>query len=104
MDFYHPGRDVSLVAHGDDFTFCGVEEELVWIRDLLASWLEINVRANLGGEHCPFNSHRCQSLPNRLNTTSIVPNTALGQRVLSSFAGIVVALTIKLTIHVVIGN
>ena len=27
--FYHPGRDLSLAVHGDDFTFCGLEENLL---------------------------------------------------------------------------
>eukprot|EP00973_Karenia_brevis_P007738 1050927-Karenia_brevis.AAC.1 len=30
--FYHKGRDLSLVVHGDDFTFCGLEEDLKRIR------------------------------------------------------------------------
>ena len=46
--FYHPGRDLSLAVHGDDFTFCGLEEDLFWIRDLMASWFDIKVRAILG--------------------------------------------------------
>ena len=46
--FYHADRDISLAVHGDDFTFCGLEEDLVWIRDLMASWFEIKVRAMLG--------------------------------------------------------
>lgn len=46
--FYHPGRDVSLSVHGDDFTFCGVEEDLIWIRGLMESWFDIKVRAMLG--------------------------------------------------------
>lgn len=46
--FYHPGRDVSCVVHGDDFTFCGVEEDLVWIEALMKSWFEVKVRAKLG--------------------------------------------------------
>ena len=29
--FYHPERDLSCVVHGDDFTFCGIEEDLNWI-------------------------------------------------------------------------
>ena len=33
--FYHEGRDVSLAVHGDDFTFCGIESDLIWIRDLI---------------------------------------------------------------------
>ena len=36
------------VAHGDDFTFCGLEEDLVWIRNLLEGWFEIKVRAMVG--------------------------------------------------------
>ena len=31
--FYHEGRDLSLAVHGDDFTLCGYEDELFWIRD-----------------------------------------------------------------------
>ena len=45
---YHVGRDVSLAVHGDDFTFCGLEEDLVWMRDLMTEWFEIKVRAFLG--------------------------------------------------------
>eukprot|EP00969_Alexandrium_andersonii_P004748 205605-Alexandrium_andersonii.AAC.1 len=26
--FRHPGRDVKRVAHGDDFTFAGLDEDL----------------------------------------------------------------------------
>ena len=46
--FYHPGRDLSLAVHGDDFTFCGLGEDLVWIRGLLESWFEIKLRGVLG--------------------------------------------------------
>ena len=46
--FYHSKRGVSLVVHGDDFTLCGVEKELLWIRDLMASWFEIKVRGLFG--------------------------------------------------------
>eukprot|EP00973_Karenia_brevis_P038893 5369696-Karenia_brevis.AAC.1 len=35
--FHHPKRDWSLVIHGDDFTFCGLEEDLRWIRGLMQS-------------------------------------------------------------------
>ena len=48
MVFYHPGRDVSLAVHGDDFTFCGFDEDLVWIRNLMETWFEIKVRGILG--------------------------------------------------------
>ena len=46
--FYHEERDISLAVHGDDFTFCGYEEDLFWIRDLMASWFEVKVRGVLG--------------------------------------------------------
>jgi hypothetical protein len=46
--FYHPGRDLSLAFHGDDATFCGYEEDLFRIRDLMASWFEIKVRGIFG--------------------------------------------------------
>ena len=48
--FYHPGRDISLAVHGDDFTFCGLGEDLRWIRALMESWFEIKVRGTLGPE------------------------------------------------------
>ena len=48
--FYHPERDISLVVHGDDFTFCGVEEDLIWIRDLMQSWFEVKVRGIMGSD------------------------------------------------------
>eukprot|EP00973_Karenia_brevis_P039316 5428927-Karenia_brevis.AAC.1 len=43
-------KDISLAAHGDDFTFCGCDAELRWIRGLMESWFEIKVRAILGPE------------------------------------------------------
>ena len=35
--FYNKERDVSVVIHGDDFMFCGVQENLEWVRDLMES-------------------------------------------------------------------
>ena len=46
--YYHPGRDLALVVHGDDFTFCGVDADLDWIQDLMSTWFEVKVRARLG--------------------------------------------------------
>ena len=46
--FYHPGRDLSLAVHGDDFTFCGLGEDLRWIRGLMETWFEIKLRGVLG--------------------------------------------------------
>ena len=48
--FYNKERDISMAVHGDDFTLCGMEEDLVWIRDLMKSWFEIKLRAMLGPE------------------------------------------------------
>ena len=39
-----------MVVHGDDFTFSGIEEDLKWIRDLMETWFEINVRGISGGD------------------------------------------------------
>ena len=44
------GRDVSLAVHGDDFTFCGLEEDLNWIKGWMESWFEIKLRGILGPE------------------------------------------------------
>eukprot|EP00973_Karenia_brevis_P002126 288127-Karenia_brevis.AAC.1 len=38
--FYNKKRDLSLVVHGDDFTFCGIEEDLIWIKGLMKKWFE----------------------------------------------------------------
>jgi hypothetical protein len=46
--FYHDERELSLVVHGDDFTFCGEAEDLKWIEGLMRMWFEIKVRAILG--------------------------------------------------------
>ena len=48
--FYHPELDVSMAVHGDDFTFCGVQEELDWIKGLMESWFEVKIRGILGGD------------------------------------------------------
>ena len=50
MLFYHEARDLSLGVHGDDFTFCGADEELKWITQLMQKWYEIKARATLGPE------------------------------------------------------
>ena len=38
--FYHLGRDLSLAVHGDDFTFCGLDEELKWFKELQSTVME----------------------------------------------------------------
>jgi hypothetical protein len=37
-------------VHGDDFTFSGFDEDLIWIEGLMKGWIEIKVRAKLGPE------------------------------------------------------
>ena len=46
--FYNKERDIPMAVHGDDFTLCGLEEDLVWIKDLMKSWFKIKLRAMLG--------------------------------------------------------
>ena len=48
--FYHSGRDLAGVVHGDDFTFCGCQGDLDWMSQRMKSWFEIKVRAVLGPE------------------------------------------------------
>jgi hypothetical protein len=48
--FYHPGRDLSLAVHGDDFTFCGLEEDLLWVKGLMEAWYEVKTRGIFGPE------------------------------------------------------
>ena len=38
------------MVHGDDVTFSGYDDDLVWIGGLMKGWLEIKVRAKLGPE------------------------------------------------------
>jgi hypothetical protein len=46
--FCHSQRDSACVVHGDDFTFCGPDEDLDWIQSLMHTWFEIKVRGRLG--------------------------------------------------------
>ena len=46
--FSHAEKDISLVAHADDFTFEGFGPHLLWITELMKSWFEIKVTALLG--------------------------------------------------------
>jgi hypothetical protein len=48
--FHHPGRDMSCVVHGDDFTIEGEDGDLNWIQKELKSWFDIKVRGRLGPE------------------------------------------------------
>ena len=48
VSFYHAGRGISLVVHGDDFTFTGYEEDLEWVAAQMKEWYQLKVRARLG--------------------------------------------------------
>ena len=39
---------MSLAVHGGDFTFCGLEEDLMCGEDLMESWFGIKARALMG--------------------------------------------------------
>ncbi len=39
-----------MVVHGDDFTLCGVEEDLLVVQGWMKSWFDIKVRGILGGD------------------------------------------------------
>eukprot|EP00973_Karenia_brevis_P065668 9127582-Karenia_brevis.AAC.1 len=41
---------MTVAVHGDDFSLCGCEEDLSWLRDLMKTRFEIKVRAILGPE------------------------------------------------------
>ena len=47
--FHHEERNISLAVHGDDFSLCGLEEDLFWTRGVKKSWFDIKVRAIVGG-------------------------------------------------------
>ena len=46
--FYHEGRDLSCLVHGDDFIFVGDDGDLDWIQKLIKKWFEVKVRGRLG--------------------------------------------------------
>ena len=48
--FYHADKDLALEVHGDDFTFCGLEEDLRWIAELMGSWFDIKIRGMVGND------------------------------------------------------
>ena len=50
--FWHPGKDISIVVHGDDFTALGDDQSLDWYEGELKKSFEIKVRGRLG-EGCP---------------------------------------------------
>ena len=42
--FFHPGKNISVVVHGDDFTALGSEDALNWYEEMLTKSFEIKVR------------------------------------------------------------
>ena len=48
VSFFHEARDISVVVHGDDFTFIGDEEALKWVATCMREWYQLKVRAVLG--------------------------------------------------------
>ena len=46
--FHHPKPDISLAVHGDDFIFCALKEDLLWIKDLMPKWFDVKFRGMLG--------------------------------------------------------
>ena len=48
--WYHPIRDIRLVAHGDDITALAVKEECEWLAAELRKHFELKVSGRLGSE------------------------------------------------------
>ena len=46
--FWSKDKDIRAVVHGDDFTLCGVEEDLARVQSWMKCWFEIKVRGVLG--------------------------------------------------------
>ena len=46
--FYHAGRDVAVLVHGDDFVTVGDDEDVEWFKLLAVGWFEMKVRGKLG--------------------------------------------------------
>ena len=46
--FFHLETQVSVVLHGNDFTFAGTDSELEKIKSKMYEWYDVKVRAILG--------------------------------------------------------
>jgi hypothetical protein len=46
--FWHKQRDLGLAVHGDDFTFCGLDADLEWIKQQVSMWFDVKIRGKLG--------------------------------------------------------
>ena len=51
--FFQPGRNMTVVEHGDDFNTLGVSDELSWYEEQLKQSVEIEIRGRMGtGGNC----------------------------------------------------
>ena len=48
--FYHPGKDVAIMGHGDDFIAVGLENHLAETRTILEDKYKLNVEVLGGGK------------------------------------------------------
>ena len=46
--FYHRGRKLRIVVHGDDFTLLGSEGDLEWFRSMIQKSFEVTFRGRIG--------------------------------------------------------
>ena len=51
--FFHRGRDLWCVVHGDDFVFAGTDADLDYALETLKANYEIKNRGRLGGDEGP---------------------------------------------------
>ena len=47
--FWNVERQITLVAHGDDFTASGWRSEMTWLEKKIGEWYEIKTRGRLDG-------------------------------------------------------
>jgi hypothetical protein len=45
--FYHEGRNVRVVVHGDDFTVLGTVKGLDWFRQMIQDKMEVKFKGRL---------------------------------------------------------
>ena len=46
--FYHPGREIRIVVHGDDFTVTGTPRGLEYVKKVLSERYPVKVRSVMG--------------------------------------------------------
>ena len=46
--FRHPGRNIDMVVHGDDFTILGTHDHVIWVKEGLAAKYELKLRGIMG--------------------------------------------------------